>query len=45
VYQELWVSAEITDFHSREATSGHGGAQGKLGGSDVMGMFAFSYAG
>jgi len=34
---------DLTKHPLRESTSGHGGAAGKFGGSDVMGMFAFSY--
>jgi len=43
-YMTISSEYDLTKHKLREATSGHGGAQGKLGGSDVMGMFAFSYA-
>jgi len=44
-YVTISSEYDLSKHPLREATSGHGGAQGKLGGSDVMGMFAFSYAG
>jgi len=43
-YMTISSEYDLTKHNLRESTDGgHGGASGKLGGSDVMGMFAFSY--
>jgi hypothetical protein len=44
-YLTLESVYDLTKYKLREATDGSGhGAHGKLGGSDVMGMFAIAYA-